>query len=82
MNTKVSSNEEDKEGLNNIPATKLIHLSYEGNFELNCNANILHSRCIIVDEEEKEAKNENTEVKVELQLDITTMHPQGKILVF
>lgn len=58
------------------PPTKLIHLTYEGNFQLECEANLLQFRFIEEEKGEDEVK-QNDEVKVELQLDITTMHPQG-----
>jgi Ser-tRNA(Ala) deacylase AlaX len=43
--------------------TELIHLTYEGNFMLECDATLLS--CQVIDDQ------------VELQLDRTTMHPQG-----
>lgn len=43
--------------------TELIHLTYEGNFVLECDATLLS--CQVIDGQ------------VELQLDRTTMHPQG-----
>ena len=64
-------------------ATELIHLTYDGNFQLETDATVLLCR-VISDE-----TNGNTEIKasnevgdartvpIELQLDITTMHPQG-----
>ena len=43
--------------------TELIHLTYEGNFVLECDATL--RSCQVIDDQ------------VELQLDRTTMHPQG-----
>ena len=51
---------------NAVPPTRLIHMSHEGNFQLECEATVLG---ITKDEE-----NENI---VHIQLDQTTMHPQG-----
>jgi alanyl-tRNA synthetase len=47
-----------------FPRTELIHLTYEGNFQLECDATLLSCKVI----------GENM---VELCLDRTTMHPQG-----
>ena len=44
--------------------TELIHLTYEGNFQLECSAKVVG--CQVVDDE-----------SAEIQLDRTTMHPQG-----
>jgi Ser-tRNA(Ala) deacylase AlaX len=56
---------------NNNQCTELIHLTYDGNFQLETDAKVL-SYCILSDEP-SEAKT----VRIELQLDQTTMHPQG-----
>lgn len=45
-------------------ATELIHLTYEGNFQLECDATVLS--CQVLEDD-----------RVELQLDKTAMHPQG-----
>lgn len=75
----MSANNEESATTPQIP-TKLIHLTYDGNFQLECEANVLECRWMTKEKEveEKEEKKED-EMKVELQLDITTMHPQGKI---
>lgn len=44
--------------------TELIHLTYEGNFQLECNATVLC--CRVIDDD-----------TVQVQLDRTTLHPQG-----
>lgn len=48
---------------NNTP-TELIHLTYDGNFELDCDAKVLCCRVI-------------EDGAVQVELDRTTMHPQG-----
>jgi Ser-tRNA(Ala) deacylase AlaX len=48
----------------NTPPTELIHLTYDGNFELECDAKVLCCRVI------------NDELQA-IELDRTTMHPQG-----
>jgi Ser-tRNA(Ala) deacylase AlaX len=45
-------------------STELIHLTYEGNFQLECNATVLC--CRVIDDD-----------TVQVQLDRTTLHPQG-----
>jgi len=52
--------------------TKLLHLTYDGNFQLDCEAKLLD--CKFVEGEEEKSD----EIKVEIQLDSTTMYPQGK----
>jgi hypothetical protein len=71
----------------NDEATHLIHLTYDGNFQLETNATVLN--CRIVDEPSNKASNDSNaaiplsdssadrNVRIELQLDQTTMHPQG-----
>ena len=75
------------------PPTELIHLSYDGNFLLECDATILSCRVITTSEcdsnknnsngkNNENNKNKNNEQpllynQVELQLDRTVMHPQG-----
>ncbi len=48
----------------NTTPTELIHLTYDGNFELECDAKVLCCRVI------------NDELQA-IELDRTTMHPQG-----
>lgn len=71
--------------------TKLIHYSYEGNFELHCTAEVLSCRFIdecsasssngnetrIIVEPEASTPSDGSQHVVEIQLDVTTMHPQG-----
>ena len=63
--------------------TELLHLTYEGNFQLECNATVLHCRTVQTnrpEEEEEEYEGDETKnspVGVEIELDQTTMHPQG-----
>lgn len=57
-------------------ATELIHLSYDGNFQLETDAKVVLCR-VIEDEDKKELSNENGKICVHLQLNSTTMHPQG-----
>ncbi|KAL3802122.1 hypothetical protein HJC23_010878 [Cyclotella cryptica] len=69
------------------PATQLIHLTYDGNFELDTDATVLN--CRIIDEPSEITSDDSNaaipssdspasrNVRVELQLDQTTMHPQG-----
>jgi Ser-tRNA(Ala) deacylase AlaX len=47
-----------------LTPTEMIHLTYEGNFQLKCDATLLS--CQVIGED-----------RVELQLDRTAMHPQG-----
>ena len=49
----------------NTTPTELIHLTYDGNFELECDATVLCCRAI-----------DNGELQA-IELDRTTMHPQG-----
>ena len=60
-------------------ATELIHLTYDGNFQLDTNAKVL--LCRVIDENANGEDNGRTSAKktipVELQIDVTTMHPQG-----
>lgn len=51
--------------MDNKKTTELIHLTYEGNFELQCDAKVLCCRFI------------DGEKAVQVKLDRTTMHPQG-----
>ncbi|EED87764.1 predicted protein [Thalassiosira pseudonana CCMP1335] len=51
-------------------ATKLVHLTYDGNFQLTTDATVLYCRT--------NADTTSTNIiPIELQLDLTTMHPQG-----
>ena len=71
-----------------VKATELIHLTYDGNFQLNTNAKVLLCR-VIDDKSVENVKHNNSDegneqqegrtvlVSVELQLDVTAMHPQG-----
>ncbi|KAL7533523.1 hypothetical protein ACHAWF_004531 [Thalassiosira exigua] len=61
--------------------TELVHLTYDGNFQLDTEATVLHCRVIDVgpgggDDGEGKEEGQRT-VPVELLLDVTTMHPQG-----
>ena len=73
-------------------ATELIHLSYDGNFQLETDARVI--LCKVINNDESSTNNnkideENVEkdsgdgdsdndvIRVELQLDKTSMHPQG-----
>jgi len=56
-----------------LPPTELIHLTYEGNFQLECTAKVVSSR--LIDEVENDKNDGNR--KVEIILDTTAMHPQG-----
>jgi len=92
-----------------LPPTELIHLTYDGNFQLDTEATVLLCRVIDsaaptnngnntnmntadVDErtnnisinehddndnQKEEKKVMRTNISIELQLDVTTMHPQG-----
>ena len=74
--------------------TELIHLSYDGNFQLETDARVILCKVINNDEsstnnkiDEKNVEKDNGDgadgegdndvIRVELQLDKTTMHPQG-----
>lgn len=52
--------------------TELIYLTYEGNFKFETDATVVH--CKVIPDET--SANQNN-VRIELQLDQTTMHPQG-----
>lgn len=65
-------------------ATELIHLSYNGNFQLETDAKVI--LCKVIDEgstneknveNEKDGDGDDNVIRVELQLDKTSMHPQG-----
>ena len=55
--------------------TELIHLTYEGNFILECMATVVG--CRVVENDADHQPSSASEVRVELQLDRTAMHPQG-----
>ena len=61
--------------------TELIHLTYDGNFQLDTDAKVLV--CRVIDYKPNgNGKNSDDDaqeqtIPVELQLDVTTMHPQG-----
>lgn len=64
-------------------ATELIYLTYDGNFQLETNAIVQYCRVISDDsprdtniDESKTDPNQQV-VRIEVQLDQTTMHPQG-----
>jgi Ser-tRNA(Ala) deacylase AlaX len=54
----------------NVQATKLLHLTQEGNFQLETIATVLSCRIASNDDDTQQGR-------IELQLDQTTMHPQG-----
>lgn len=65
-------------------ATELLHLTYEGNFQLDTDAAVI--RCRVIPDESAQNPSESSssaaevvdrQVRIELQLDKTTMHPQG-----
>jgi hypothetical protein len=56
-----------------IPPTRLIHLTYDGNFQHHCEAVVLHSNLLIDSTDETSAAQQ----WIELILDVTVMHPQG-----
>eukprot|EP00584_Thalassiosira_punctigera_P005667 CAMPEP_0172532292 /NCGR_PEP_ID=MMETSP1067-20121228/5401_1 /TAXON_ID=265564 ORGANISM="Thalassiosira punctigera, Strain Tpunct2005C2" /NCGR_SAMPLE_ID=MMETSP1067 /ASSEMBLY_ACC=CAM_ASM_000444 /LENGTH=305 /DNA_ID=CAMNT_0013316797 /DNA_START=103 /DNA_END=1020 /DNA_ORIENTATION=+ len=63
--------------------TELIHLTYDGNFQLDTDAKVI--ACRIIDakpngDSEKQSSDDDAQertIQVEMQLDVTTMHPQG-----
>lgn len=66
--------------------TELIHLTYEGNFQLENDAKVILFRVIGDEGKESNAKSDDADgdgggkavmIPVELQLDATAMHPQG-----
>uniref|UniRef100_A0A7S4N7J1 Threonyl/alanyl tRNA synthetase SAD domain-containing protein n=1 Tax=Odontella aurita TaxID=265563 RepID=A0A7S4N7J1_9STRA len=57
--------------------TELKHLTYSGNFELKCTATVLACRLCSPSDEDATASAEQSVTKVEMNLDVTTMHPQG-----
>ena len=65
--------------INNSP-TELIHLSYDGNFQLECTAKVIHcGLCSSKNEKKENGDGGATAEKkmMELILDTTIMHPQG-----
>jgi Ser-tRNA(Ala) deacylase AlaX len=54
-------------------ATELLYLTYDGNFKLETEATVLH--CQIISNVSKPDADQS--VRIELQLNQTTMHPQG-----
>jgi len=57
-----------------IKATELIHLSYDGNFQLENKAVVL---CSVIDDKATTNSTKMKNIPIQLQLDITSMHPQG-----
>ncbi|VEU38179.1 unnamed protein product [Pseudo-nitzschia multistriata] len=58
-----------------LPPTEMIYYTYEGNFQLDCDAEIL--ACQFIDDDEKpECENEG-EKEVRLSLNRTVLHAQG-----
>lgn len=56
--------------------TELLHLTYEGNFKLECEAKVV--MCILCDKrDQKDQKAGNDKNEIQVQLDVTSMHPQG-----
>lgn len=69
-----------------MTATELIHLSYDGNFQLEADAKVILCKVIQEsnqdeplpsDDDDDVADTTTTTLRVELQLDKTPMHPQG-----
>jgi len=63
-----------------MTATELIHLSYDGNFQLETDAKVIICKVIQSNQDEplpSDDVNDTTTLRVELQLDRTSMHPQG-----
>ena len=64
-----------------MSATELLHLSYNGNFQLETDAKVILCNVISPSVQEEplpsEADDTTTTLRVELQLDKTSMHPQG-----
>ena len=63
-----------------MTATELIHLSYDGNFQLETDAKVILCKVIQSNQDEplpSDDVNDTTTLRVELQLDRTSMHPQG-----
>jgi hypothetical protein len=54
-----------------MAATELIHLSYDGNFQLETDAKVILCKVIFPSGEEEPLSS----AKIELQLDKTSMHP-------
>lgn len=67
--TTTTMTEETSVELSTIP-TELIHLTFEGNFQLECDAKLLSCQVIKQDDE-------GADDIVHIELDRTTMHPQG-----
>ena len=57
-----------------VKATELIHLSYNGNFQLENKAVVL---CSVIDDKAATNSTKMKNIPIQLQLDITSMHPQG-----
>ncbi len=63
-----------------MTATELIHLSYDGNFQLETDAKVILCKVIQSNQDEplpSDDVDDTTTLRVELQLDKTSMHPQG-----
>ena len=60
-------------------ATELIHLSYDGNFQLETDAKVILCKVIQSNQDEPLSSDvdDTKHLRVELQLDRTSMHPQG-----
>ena len=57
-----------------VKATELIHLSYDGKFKLDTEAVVL---CSVIDDKTTDTTTKMKNIPIQLQLDITSMHPQG-----
>jgi len=61
--------------------TQLIHYTYEGNFQLDCTSKVLSCRVSKKtsnnETNDESSSNNKEQVNVEIELDVTTMHPQG-----
>lgn len=60
-----------------MTATELIHLSYDGNFQLETDAKVILCKVIDNNQTDDEPLDGTKTLRVELQLDRTSMHPQG-----
>jgi Ser-tRNA(Ala) deacylase AlaX len=65
---EMSSPQNSSNDTTSLPPTDMIHMSYEGCFQLECFAKVLAVRQMVVN---------GATIAVDISLDRTTMHPQG-----
>ena len=60
-----------------VNATELVHLTHDGNFQLDTVARVVRCRVVGGGDASAEEEGATTTLSVEITLDVTTMHPRG-----